>query len=107
MWWLAGLVGLVVYTIVKFIIFKPTKLPKPEKEQLRLSPIHSNFSNDIETIKEDSNDIKENCGDENSSDKEYLFTEKSDNNLVVDMNPSGYKIGLTSTSLCNCKDKDV
>ncbi len=40
MWWLAGLVLLVLYTVVKFVIFKPTRLPQPEKEHIRLSPIH-------------------------------------------------------------------
>ena len=31
-WWLAGLAMLVVYTLVKFVLLKPTELPKPESE---------------------------------------------------------------------------
>ena len=34
LWWLAFGVGLVIYTFVKFVIFKPTKLKEPEKEQI-------------------------------------------------------------------------
>ena len=33
-WWLAFGFGLLAYTFVKFVIFKPTKLKEPEKEQI-------------------------------------------------------------------------
>eukprot|EP00096_Caligus_rogercresseyi_P010772 TRINITY_DN4020_c0_g1_i1.p1 TRINITY_DN4020_c0_g1~~TRINITY_DN4020_c0_g1_i1.p1 ORF type:complete len:457 (+),score=134.28 TRINITY_DN4020_c0_g1_i1:64-1434(+) len=32
LWWLAGAVLIVIYTFVKFVILKPTRLPQPEKE---------------------------------------------------------------------------
>ena len=37
LWWLAFGFGLVVYTFVKFVIFKPTKLKEPEKEAVQLA----------------------------------------------------------------------
>ena len=40
-WWIAGFAIIILYTFIKFEIFKPTKLPRPEKEQLRISPIHT------------------------------------------------------------------
>jgi hypothetical protein len=106
MWWLAGLLGVIGYTIVKFVIFKPTKLPKPEKEQVRLSPIHTNFSNEIETIKDDGNAVKENYSGDISSDKQDVFDETSENELIVDMNRSGDKIILRNSGNIS-KDKDV
>ena len=30
-----------LYTVVKFVIFKPTSLPQPEKENVRISPVHN------------------------------------------------------------------
>ncbi len=40
-WWLAGFVLLVIYTFVKFVVLKPTELPKPEteKELVNVTPI--------------------------------------------------------------------
>ena len=35
------------YTVIKFYIFKPTKLPQPEKENIRLSPVHMLHANGI------------------------------------------------------------
>ncbi len=35
-WWLVGAGLLVLYTFVKFVIFKPSKLPQPEKENIRV-----------------------------------------------------------------------
>ncbi|CAB4062333.1 PTDSS2 [Lepeophtheirus salmonis] len=32
LWWLAGIVLIIFYTFVKFVILKPTRLPQPEKE---------------------------------------------------------------------------
>jgi phosphatidylserine synthase 2 len=32
-WWIAGVVLVVIYTVVKFIILKPTDLPRPETEK--------------------------------------------------------------------------
>ena len=46
LWWLAGLALLLVYTVIRFYIFKATKLPKPEKENVRLSPIYTSFDDD-------------------------------------------------------------
>ena len=107
MWWIAALLGLVVYTIVKFVIFKPTKLPKPEKEQLRLSPMHTNYSNDSEAIKADNNVIEESC-DEDTGEGEYLIAEKSELELVMDINSSSYKSSMSSSNLSNSfKDKNV
>ena len=107
MWWIAALLGLVVYTIVKFVIFKPTKLPKPEKEQLRLSPMHTNYSNDSEAIKEDNNVIEESC-DEDTGEGEYLIAEQSKLELVMDINSSSYKSSMSSSNLSNSfKDKNV
>ena len=40
-WWLVGLGLLVLYTFVKFVVFKPTMLPKPEKE-VKSPPKQSN-----------------------------------------------------------------
>ena len=40
MFLLSGLAALTVYTVVRFYIFKPTRLPQPEKESIRLSPVH-------------------------------------------------------------------
>jgi len=34
LWWFAGLVILVIYTLIKFYVCKPTKLPQPEREIL-------------------------------------------------------------------------
>ena len=42
-WWLAGLALLVIYTFVKFVILKPTRLPQPEKERITLSPSRKSF----------------------------------------------------------------
>ncbi len=36
-WWLVGLGALVIYTFVKFVVFKPSRLPQPEKEHIRVS----------------------------------------------------------------------
>jgi phosphatidylserine synthase 2 len=46
LWWLAGLSLLIAYTVVRFYIFKPTKLPNPEKENVRISPIYSPDENE-------------------------------------------------------------
>jgi len=40
LWWVAGLVFLVLYTFFKFYVCKPTNLPMPEKENVTLSPVH-------------------------------------------------------------------
>ena len=37
---------LIVYTVIRFYIFKATKLPKPEKENVRLSPIYTSFDDE-------------------------------------------------------------
>ena len=34
LWWLAFGLGLFIYTVVKFVIFKPTKLAKPEEDKI-------------------------------------------------------------------------
>ncbi|XP_059099271.1 phosphatidylserine synthase 2-like isoform X2 [Tigriopus californicus] len=39
-WWILGFVAVAIYTLIKFVLFKPTKLPEPEKEHIRVSPIH-------------------------------------------------------------------
>ena len=39
-WWIAGIAIIVLYTFIKFEIFKPPRLPRPEKEQVRISPVH-------------------------------------------------------------------
>ena len=40
-WWLAGLALLVIYTSVKFVILKPTNLPKPEvdRDAVSVTPV--------------------------------------------------------------------
>ena len=105
MWWLAGILGVIIYTIVKFVILKPTKLPKPEKEQVRLSPIHTNYSNENDTIKEDDDVMKEYYND-NTSDKKNIFDNNTDNALIVDINRSDNKIQLANSGN-NPKDKNV
>ena len=105
MWWLAGILGVIIYTIVKFVILKPTKLPKPEKEQVRLSPIHTNYSNENDTIKEDDDVMKEYYND-NTSDKKNIFDNNTDNELIVDINRSDNKIQLANSGN-NPKDKNV
>ena len=108
MWWIAGLVGLLVYTLVKFELFKPTKLPKPEKEQVRLSPIHSNFSTDeIDPIIEDYDMTMENTKLA-SDDKNDLLNSNTilDTELIVDMSRSNDQIRMTN-SPNRLKDKHV
>ena len=39
LWWLAFGLGLLLYTVVKFVIFKPTKLAKPEEQIVHGSPV--------------------------------------------------------------------
>jgi phosphatidylserine synthase 2 len=57
LFWLLGSILLVVYTFVKFEIFKPTQLPQPEKEHFRISPVHSARNGIEETGINDENDI--------------------------------------------------
>ena len=108
MWWLLGLAGVIVYTLVKFVLFKPTNLPKPEKEQVRLSPIHSNFSTD------EINPIKEDC-ETTMEDKKLTSDDKSDllssnatldTELIVDLSRSNNKIRMTDSN-DKVKDKHV
>ena len=109
MWWIAGLVGVIVYTLVKFVLFKPTKLPKPEKDHksIRLSPIHSNFSNEIiEPIKEDCSYANDNHNERSLSDQNILFSSNSETELIVDLNRSGDQITMTTTRN-KFKDKKV
>ena len=109
MWWIAGLVGLLVYTLVKFELFKPTKLPKPEKEQVRLSPIHSNFSTDeIDPIIEDYDDMTMENTKLASDDKNDLLNSNTilDTELIVDMSRSNDQIRMTN-SPNRLKDKHV
>ena len=40
-WWLLGAGLIVAYPLVKFKLFHPTRLPQPEKESVRISPIHT------------------------------------------------------------------
>ena len=108
MWWLAGLVGVVVYTLVKFVLFKPTKLPKPEKEQVRLSPIHSNFSTDeIDPIKEDYEMTMENKKLASDDQNDLLNSNTIlDTELIVDMSRSHDRIRMTN-STSTSKNKHV
>ena len=107
MWWLVGLLGVIGYTLVKFELFKPTKLPKPEKEQVRLSPIHStNFTNKIDTIEENCGSSKNSYYQSTSSNQNDLHTSSLDNELIVDMNQDGEKIRLASSNI-KIKNKDV
>ena len=109
MWWIAGLVGVIVYTLVKFELFKPTKLPKPEKDKksIRLSPIHSNFTNEIiEPIKEDCSYENDNDNGSSSSDHKDLFSSTTETELIVDLSRSSDKITMT-TSCNKLKDKNV
>jgi len=41
LWWVLGLVLLIVYTFVKFYLLKPNNIPKPEKENIRVGTPHS------------------------------------------------------------------
>ena len=109
MWWIAGLVGVIVYTLVKFVLFKPTKLPKPEKDHksIRLSPIHSNFSNEIiQPIKEDCSYENDNHNEISLSDQNLHFSSTPETELIVDLNRSSDKITMTTTEN-KFKDKNV
>ena len=58
MWWIAGFALLVVYTLTKFVLFKPTRLAEPEKEKLRVSPIHSVYAGDqMERVPDDGDEV--------------------------------------------------
>ena len=108
MWWLAGLVGVIVYTLVKFVLFKPTKLPKPEKEQVRLSPIHSNFCTDeINPIEEDCEMTME-SKKLASDDKNDLLNSNTilETELIVDLSRSNDKIRMMDSN-DRLKDKHV
>ena len=37
--WISFAIGLILYTIVKFVIFKPTNLAKPEEQIVHGSPV--------------------------------------------------------------------
>ena len=109
MCWIAGIVGVILYTLVKFELFKPTKLPKPEKDHksIRLSPIHSNFSNEIiEPIKEDCSYANDNHNERSLSDQNLLFSSTSETELIVDLNRTSDKITMTTTTN-KFKDKNL
>ena len=55
LWWLAGLGIAMLYTVIRFYIFKPTKLPQPEKESIQLSPVH--HSNHADTSQQNNKKI--------------------------------------------------
>ena len=87
------MLGVIGYTLVKFVLFKPTKLPQPEKEQVRLSPIHTNFLTEIEDTIE-----------EVPSSEECNTSSMDDTDLIVDCEND--KITLSNPSQ-RFKDKDI
>ena len=50
---ISGLSLLIAYTLIKFYVFKPTKLPEPEKENVRISPIYSPADGETDSSPED------------------------------------------------------
>ena len=111
LWWVAGISVLIVYTVVKFKIFKPTRLPKPEKEQVRLSPIHTNYTNDMSPIPEETLEIVESCDETNTSDNSDLLLKHSNSEQKLLMvNPSTITTAMESSksnSSNKPKDKNV
>jgi len=57
LWWVLGLVLLVVYTFVKFYLLKPNHIPRPEKESIRVgSPIGTPTRTPKEPAQREKND---------------------------------------------------
>lgn len=50
LWWLAFVLGLLVYTFVKFKIFKPTQLAQPEKENNLPNALNHNGNRDRQEV---------------------------------------------------------
>jgi len=49
----SGFALLIIYTLIKFYVLKPTKLPEPEKENVRISPIYSPVNDESDSSHEE------------------------------------------------------
>ena len=55
--WLSFAIGLFLYTIVKFVIFKPTNLAKPEEQIVHGSPVRKAAPTTTDSEKESKKDL--------------------------------------------------
>ena len=55
--WISFAIGLILYTIVKFVIFKPTNLAKPEEQIVHGSPVRKTAAPTTNSEKESKKDL--------------------------------------------------